>query len=157
MSLQNVKNYLAKYNLDNRIKYLQDSGATVEEAAKVLGCHLGNIAKTMSFVLAEERPVLVVLAGDAKVDNQKFKTFFGRRPKMIPKDSVEEIIGHQPGGVCPFAVNANVSIYLDESLKRFDVVYPEAGDAHSAIKLSLHELEQSANAQEWIHVSKGWD
>lgn len=76
---------------------------------------------------------------------------------MIPKDSVEEIIGHQPGGVCPFAVNANVSIYLDESLKRFDVVYPEAGDAHSAIKLSLHELEQSANAQEWIHVSKGWD
>ena len=122
MSRENVEQYLEKENYADRIIVLEDSSATVEEAAHALGCEPEHIAKTMSFLL-DEKPLLVVMAGDAKVDNRKFKDRFHKRPRMIASDVVEKFIGHAPGGVCPFAVKENVAVFLDESLKRFKTVY----------------------------------
>ena len=156
MSLENVQAYFSTLGLADRIKILENSSATVEDAAHALGCLPEKIAKTMSFAVTEENPILIVMAGDAKVDNKKYKSVFGTRAKMLPRDLVEAAIGHQPGGVCPFAINENVAVYLDESLKRFDVVYPAAGIDHSAVELTLDELEKYANVTEWIDVSKGW-
>ncbi len=156
MSREKVEQYLEKENYADRIIVLEDSSATVEEAAHALGCEPEHIAKTMSFLL-DEKPLLVVMAGDAKVDNRKFKDRFHKRPRMIASDVVEKLIGHAPGGVCPFAVKENVAVFLDESLKRFKTVYPAAGDAHSAVRLSLEELEKLAHPKEWIDVAKGWE
>ena len=154
MSLEHVKNYFASLNLESRVKILTESSETVEEAAQALGCLPENIAKTMSFSL-EDRSILVVMAGDRKVDNKKYKAVFGKRAKMVPRDLVEEAIGHLPGGVCPFALKPEVEVYLDESLKRFDWIYPAAGDDHSAVELTPAELEKYSAAKKWIDVAKG--
>ena len=154
MSLASVKSYFSKLGLENRIKILHESSATVEEAATALNCLPENIAKTMSFSL-ENKNILIVMAGDTKVDNKKYKAIFGKRAKMIPRELVEESVGHLPGGVCPFAIKDEVDVYLDESLKRFSLVYPAAGDDHSAVELTPNELEKYSYAKEWIDVGKG--
>lgn len=156
MSREKVERYLGERNYADRIIVLEDSSATVEEAAQALGCEPEHIAKTMSFLL-EEEPILVVMAGDARVDNRKFKDRFHKRPRMIAPDEVEGYVGHAPGGVCPFAVNGDVRVFLDESLKRFLTVYPAAGDAHSAVRLSPDELELLSCPEEWIDVARGWE
>lgn len=155
MSLDQVKHYFSSIGMEDRIKILNESSATVEEAAKALGCQPQNIAKTMSFSL-EDESILVVMAGDVKVDNKKYKSFFGKRTKLISRDRVEEAIGHSPGGVCPFAIHPNVNVFLDESLKRFDWIYPAAGDDHSAVQLTPGELEKYSAAKAWVDVAKEW-
>lgn len=156
MSFENVKQYFENNNLGERVKNLTQSSATVEEAAAALGCEPKQIAKTMSFLL-DEKPILIITAGDAKIDNKKYKAEFHQKAKMIPRESVEESIGHAPGGVCPFVVKPEVTAYLDVSLKRFEIVYPAAGSDHSAVELSLPELEQYSNSTGWIDVCKGWE
>lgn len=155
MSFEKVKQYFNEVGLADRIKVLDESSATVMEAAEALNCEPEHITKTMSFLI-DSHPLLVVLAGDAKVDNKKFKAEFHKRARMIPRDQVEEYIGHQPGGVCPFALNQGVKVYLDVSLQRFEFIYPAAGDTHSAVKLSVDELSKYANADRWVDVGKDW-
>lgn len=155
MSLERVKQYFSTLGLENRVKILNGSSATVEQAAQTLGCLPEKITKTISFTLNERQNILIVMAGDARVDNKKYKSFFGKRAKMIPKDSVEQAIGHSPGGVCPFAIKPNVDVYLDESLRKFDWIYPAAGDSQSAVELTPEELEKYSSAKNWIDVAKG--
>lgn len=153
MSLEIAKNYLKKYHLEGRIMEFTTSSATVEEAAKALNCTEGEIAKTLSF-LVEEKPILIVVAGDKKIDNSKYKGEFHKKAKMIPFDQVEGFIGHKVGGVCPFGIKDNVDVYLDESLKKYETVYPACGSSNSAVKLSIPELEQASNYKKWIDVCK---
>lgn len=153
MSLEIAKNYLKKYHLEGRIMEFTTSSATVEEAAKALNCTEGEIAKTLSF-LVEEKPILIVVAGDKKIDNSKYKGEFHKKAKMIPFDQVEGFIGHKVGGVCPFGIKDNVDVYLDESLKKYETIYPACGSSNSAIKLSIPELEQASNYKKWIDVCK---
>lgn len=153
MSLQKAEAYLeAKGYLDHVIR-TEVSTATVEMAAEALGVEPGMIAKTMSF-LQGEQAVLILTEGTAKIDNRKYKDTFHVKAKMIPFDEVEERIGHAPGGVCPFGVREGIQVYLDESLRRFDTVYPAAGDDHSAVKLIIAELEDVADAAGWVDVCK---
>lgn len=151
MSLEKVKRYFADLGLGQRVHELSQTTATVDEAAAAIGCRPEHIAKTMSFLL-EGEPVLIVTAGDAKIDNRKYKDCFHKKAKMIAAESVEQYIGHAPGGVCPFAVNRNVKVYLDISLKRFQTVYPAAGSSHSAVELSVDELEKYSGSVQWIDV-----
>lgn len=153
MSIEKVRSYLEKFGVSDRIKEFSVSSATVALAAEAIGCEIERIAKTLAFNVGG-KCVLIVAAGDAKVNNSKFKGFFGTKASMYPHDEVAEICGHAAGGVCPFAVNDGVNIYLDESLKRFDFVYPAAGSSNSVIKLTLEELEQMSNYKEWIDVCK---
>lgn len=153
MAIKKVKEYLKKYDLDKRIIELEESSATVIEAAKALHTENSRIAKTLSFIQSNG-PILIVTRGDAKIDNHKFKEYFHEKAKMITFDEVEEIIGHAPGGVCPFGINENVSVYLDVSLKDFETVFPACGSENSAIELSIKELEMTSNYVEWIDVSK---
>ncbi|MCC8139458.1 MAG: YbaK/EbsC family protein [Lachnospiraceae bacterium] len=153
MSVDKVKAYFAQYGMEERVMEMDHSSATVELAAEALGCEPCRIAKTMSF-LQRDRAILIVAAGDARVDNKKYKAQFQTKAKMIPRDEVEEWIGHAPGGVCPFAIKEGVAVYLDESLKRFDIVYPAAGSGNSAIGLNLAELEQYSGAVGWIDVCR---
>ena len=154
LSREKVEQYLEKENYADRIIVLEDSSATVEEAAHALGCEPEHIAKTMSFLL-DEKPRLVVMAGDAKVDNRKFKDRFHKRPRMIASDVVEKFIGHAPGGVCPFAVNDGVDVYLDDSLKKYETVFPACGSSNSAAEFTPAELEKySQNFVKWVDVSK---
>lgn len=153
MSIEKVREYLKKFGLDNKIMEFDVSSATVKEAAIALNCKEQEIAKTLSFIV-NDRPVLIVTAGDSKVDNSKFKTKFNVKAKMIPFDDVERLVGYAVGGVCPFGVNEDVDVFLDESLKRFDTVYPACGSSNSAIKLSIEELEKASNYKEWIYVCK---
>lgn len=153
MSLEKVKSYFKNFNMDKRIIVLDSSSATVELAAKALGVEEARIAKTLSF-LVDENPVLIVTAGDAKIDNKKYKEKFHTKAKMIPFDFVEKYIGHTPGGVCPFGVGENIEIYLDNSLKRFQTVFPAAGSSNSAIELNMSELEKYSNSKEWVDVCK---
>lgn len=132
---------------------LAASTATVTEAAAALQVEPGMIAKTMSF-LQGNKPVLILTEGTAKVDNRKYKDTFHIKAKMIPFEEVEDIIGHAPGGVCPFGINEGIEVYLDESLKKFNTVYPAAGNDHSAVKLTIPELELVAEANEWVDVCK---
>lgn len=156
MSYEKVKQYFEKAGLGQRVKLLSQSSATVGQAAEAVGCEPERIAKTMSFLL-DGRAILIVTAGDAKVDNKKYKTAFHQKARMIPGEQVESCIGHEPGGVCPFAVKPEVAVYLDESLKRFQTVYPGGGNDHSAVELSLEELETYSSAVEWVDVCKDWD
>ncbi|MCD8336579.1 MAG: YbaK/EbsC family protein [Lachnospiraceae bacterium] len=156
MSFENVRRYFVTAGLGNRIIVPEKSSATVEEAANAIGCEPKQIAKTMSLFL-EEKPILIVTAGDARIDNRKYKNTFHQKAKMIPAEQVENTVGHAPGGVCPFAVNPEVTVYLDVSLKRFAFVYPAAGSGHSAVKLSLGELEEHSRYVEWVDVCKGWE
>jgi len=156
MSIEKVKEYFKKYNIDNRILEFDVSSATVELAAAALNCQPNRIAKTLSFIV-KEMPILIVTAGDAKVDNSKYKARFGTKAKMLTYDESLKLIGHPIGGVCPFAVNENVTVYLDESLKRFDTVFPACGSSNSAIELSIEELEKYSNFKQWIDVCKQWE
>ena len=153
MSLENAKKHLQRCGLENKIMEFSVSSATVEEAAKAIHCKEEEIAKTLSF-LVDNKPILIVVAGDSKIDNSKYKSEFHTKAKMIPFDQVEELTGHKVGGVCPFGANEDVAIYLDESLKRFEVIYPACGSSNSAVKLSLEELEKASNYKKWIDVCK---
>ena len=155
MSVEKATVHLKEFGLEDRIMLFDVSSATVADAAKAIGCKEAEIAKSLSF-LVEEAPVLIVAAGDAKVDNGKFKARFHTKAKMLPFDSVEPLIGHGVGGVCPFGVKEGVKVFLDVSLKRFDIVYPACGSAASAVKLTLEELEKASLAAEWIDVCKGY-
>ena len=155
MAIEKVRDYFARWGIQDKIMEFEVSSATVELAAQALHCEGARIAKTLSFLVGEES-VLVVAAGDARVDNHKFKETFGVKAKMIPGDQVEERIGHAVGGVCPFGVNDGVKVFLDESLRRFDTVYPACGSSNSAIQLTVAELEKYAASQSWVDVCKDW-
>lgn len=153
MAVEKVREYLKGYHMEDRILKFDVSSATVELAAQAVGCEPERIAKTMSFLVNEE-VILIVTAGDVKIDNKKYKQHFHAKAKMIPFEEVEEYTGHAPGGVCPFAVREGVRAYLDESLKRFETVYPAAGSANSAVRLTPQELEQCIENVMWIDVCK---
>jgi len=155
VAIEKVRKYFEQYGIEDKILEFDTSSATVELAAMAVGCESKRIAKTMSF-LVENNPILIVLAGDAKVSNPKYKETFQTKAKMIPPDQVEDMIGHNIGGVCPFAIREGVVVYLDVSLKRFDTVFPAAGSENSAIELSLEELMRYSNAVDWVDVSKDW-
>lgn len=155
MAIDKVREYFKTYQMDDHILEFDVSSATVELAAEALHCEGKRIAKTMSFLIGDQ-PILIVTAGDTKIDNAKYKHFFGAKAKMIPGNEVENIIGHAIGGVCPFAVNDNVKVYLDESLRRFETVFPAAGSPNSAIELTIPELEKYSNFLQWVDVCKGW-
>lgn len=153
MAIEKVKEQFKKYGIENRIQEFEVSSATVALAAQALGCEPQRIAKTIS-LFNEDKAILVVAAGDVKIDNSKYKQQFGCKAKMIPTDVVEQMTGHAVGGVCPFAVNEGVSIYLDESLKRFETVFPACGSSNSAIELTIPELETYAETNKWVDVCK---
>ena len=156
MSIESVKAYLEPFGLAGRVIEFDASSATVAEAAADLGCEPARIAKTMAFRGAEG-PFLVVLAGDAKVDNPRYKARFHCKAAMVKPDALVAAVGHPMGGVCPFAVTEGVPVYLDESLRRFEVVYPAAGTARSAVRLRVPELEASVDHfAGWINIGKGW-
>lgn len=156
MSLEKVKAYFKTYGMEEKIQEFDVSSATVELAASALQCEPQRIAKTLSFML-EERAVLIVAAGDAKIDNSKYKARFGKKAKMLSPDEVEALVGHAVGGVCPFAVKESVEVYLDVSLKRFDTVFPACGSSNSAIELTIPQLEQYSGYAEWVDVCKGYE
>ena len=153
MSLEKVREYFKRFGMADRIIEFSESSATVHDAAKAAGCSEGEIAKSLSFTVAET-PILIIAAGDVKIDNAKYRAEFGAKAKMLPFESVEEIIGHGVGGVCPFAVNDGVEVYLDASMKRFDMVYPACGSSNSAIKLTIPELEETSDFKKWVDVCK---
>ncbi|MDO5539351.1 MAG: YbaK/EbsC family protein [Eubacteriales bacterium] len=156
MAIEKVKEYFKKYGMEERVLEFPVSSATVELAAEALHCEPCRIAKSLSFMVGEE-PILVVTAGDAKVDNHKYKEKFGKKARMLSAREAETLIGHAVGGVCPFAVNEGVTVYLDESLKRFKTVFPACGSSNSAIELTIEELEKYAPYTAWIDVCKGWE
>ena len=153
MSIEKVREYFNSKGIADHIREFDFSSATVALAAKALGCEEGRIAKTLSFHVGD-RVVLIVSAGDVKIDNQKYKAQFGTKAKMLSFDEAPTLIGHAVGGVCPFAVNNGVEVYLDESLKRFKTVYPACGSSNSAIELTINELEQYSDFITWVDVCK---
>ena len=153
MSLEKVKEYFKQYDIDSRIIELSESTATVELAAQALGTQSCRIAKTLSFKV-DDKPILIVAAGDVKIDNPKYKQTFGTKAKMLTYDEVSDLIGHNVGGVCPFGINEGVTVYLDESLKRFDTVFPACGSSDSAIEFTIAELEKYSGYKEWVDVCK---
>ncbi len=155
MSIEKVRAYFTSVGLADRIQEFEVSSATVALAAEALHCEPARIAKTLSFMNGDGA-LLIVAAGDAKIDNAKFKARFGMKARMLTPEDALRLIGHAVGGVCPFAVNEGVPVYLDESLKRFDVVYPAAGSSNSGIGLSISELEEHSHFNSWVDVCKGW-
>lgn len=155
MAIEKVRAYFAKFGMERRIQELSESSATVELAAQALHCAPERIAKTLSFMV-DGHPVLIVAAGDTRIDNPKYKAQFGTKAKMLTPEEAETLVGHAVGGVCPFAVNEGVNVYLDESLKRFETVYPACGSANSAIELTIPELEQYSGYTAWVDVCKDW-
>ena len=155
MSIERVREYFRTKGIENRILEFDVSSATVDLAAQALGCEGKRIAKTLSFHV-NGKVVLIVAAGDAKIDNPKYKAEFKTKAKMLAFEEAEALIGHAVGGVCPFAVNNGVEVYLDESLKRFETVFPACGSSNSAIELTVAELEQYSGYTEWVDVCKGW-
>ncbi len=153
MSIERVREYLSEFGVDGRIRELTESSATVELAAKALGCEGRRIAKTLSFHVGD-KVVLVVAAGDARIDNGKYKARFGTKAKMLAPQEAPELIGHAVGGVCPFGVNDGVEVYLDDSLRRFETVFPACGSSNSAIELTLPELERFSKCKGWVDVCK---
>ena len=155
MSIEKVRAFFREKGIEDRVQEFPVSSATVELAAQALGVEGKRIAKTLSFLVGEQC-VLIVAAGDAKVDNAKFKAQFHTKAKMLPHDQVPEYVGHAVGGVCPFAVKEGVAVYLDESLRRFETVFPACGSSNSAIELTIPELMAYADTDAWIDVCKGW-
>ncbi|MBQ4579926.1 MAG: YbaK/EbsC family protein [Clostridia bacterium] len=155
MSIEKVKAYFASVGLAERIQEFEVSSATVALAAEALHCEPARIAKTLSFAQGDSA-ILIVAAGDARIDNPKFKATFAMKAKMLSAEDAVRLIGHAVGGVCPFAVNEGVKVYLDESLKRFDLVYPAAGSSSSGIGLSIPELEEHSRFDSWVDVCKDW-
>ena len=155
MSIDRVKQYFEKYNMAERVREFEVSSATVELAAIALNCEGCRIAKSLTFKV-DEKPIMIVVAGDAKIDNPKYKAQFSTKAKMLTAEEAVTLIGHAVGGVCPFAVNEGVTVYLDESLKRFETVFPACGSSNSAIELTIEELEKYSGFTAWIDVCKGW-
>lgn len=155
MSIEKVREYFSQWGIEDRIRELDVSSATVELAAIALNCEPKRIAKTLSFKL-DGRCILIVAAGDAKIDNPKYKQKFGAKAKMLTPEENIEMVGHAVGGICPFAVKENVEVYLDESLKRFETVFPACGSSNSVIELTIKELEEYSNYREWVDVCKDW-
>ena len=156
MSIEKVRTFFQTLSIDDRIMEFEVSSATVELAAQAVGVEGKRIAKTLSF-LTNDHCILIVTAGDAKIDNSKFKARFHCKAKMLPPELVPEYIGHAVGGVCPFAVNEGVAVYLDRSLLRFETVFPACGSSNSAIELTIAELETYSGYTEWIDVCKDWN
>ena len=156
MSIEKVRAYFAALGIADRIQEFDVSSATVELAAQAVGVDGARIAKTLSFLL-DDGCILIVAAGDARIDNRKYKAFFGAKAKMLAHDDVPQYIGHAVGGVCPFAVKEGVRVYLDESLRRFETVFPAAGSANSAIELTIPELERYSKYTAWVDVCKDWE
>lgn len=156
MAIEKVREYFRTLGIDDRIQEFPVSSATVELAAEALNCEPCRIAKTLSFMV-NGSPVLIVAAGDAKVDNPKYKAQFSTKAKMLTPEEAESLIGHAVGGVCPFAVNDGVQVYLDKSLKRFETVFPACGSSNSAIQLTIEELEKYSGFTSWVDVCKGWN
>lgn len=156
MSIQKVRAYFEQFGIAGRIREFEVSSATVDLAAVAVGVEGARIAKSLSFKV-DDQPIIIVAAGDAKVDNSRYKAQFHTKAKMLTHEEAHELIGHDVGGVCPFALPENVKVYLDVSLKRFETVFPAAGSGNSAIELTCGELEQySSNFQEWVDVCKAW-
>ena len=155
MAIDKVRKYFKQYKMDKKILEFDVSSATVELAAKALNCELERIAKTLSF-LVNDKVILIVTAGDAKIDNAKYKSKFGAKAKMVAASEVLDKVGHDIGGVCPFAINEGIDVYLDESLRRFRTVFPACGSSNSAIELTISELEKYSLYIEWIDVCKNW-
>ncbi len=153
MAIEKVREYFKKYSMENRIREFDVSSATVELAAKALHCEPCRIAKTLSFTV-NSSPILIVAAGDVKIDNVKFKAQFNTKAKMLSAEEVEKMVGHSVGGVCPFGINDGVTVYLDESLKRFNTVFPACGSSNSAIELTIEELEKYSGFDSWVDVCK---
>lgn len=153
MSLEAVIEYFSEYNMAHRVMVLEKSTATVEEAAQAHGVDPDQIGKTLSFKL-DETPILIVVAGKAKIDNKKYKRHFLKKAKMLSKDEALEHTGHKIGGVCPFGLNKPIHVYLDVSLKKHSEVIPAAGDRYSSIRLTLEELEKYSNCKEWVDICK---
>ncbi|MBR2188354.1 MAG: YbaK/EbsC family protein [Eubacterium sp.] len=153
MSIERARKHLRDKGFEDRIIIPEHSSATVAEAAAALGCEPGMIAKTLSF-LQGEQPVLILVEGMARIDNKKYRTRFGCKAKMIPAERVEELIGHDVGGVCPFGINEGVTVYLDESLRQHETVYPAAGTDHSAVRLTIADLEACSDFAEWVDVCR---
>lgn len=154
MAIERVKAYFEKYNMADRVQEFDVSSATVELAAAALNCEPKRIAKSLALMVGGGQAVLVVTAGDAKIDNGKYKTQFGTKAKMLTPSQVVDLIGHAVGGVCPFAIKEGVTVYLDESLKRFETVFPACGSSNSAIELTIKELEKYSNCSAWVDVCK---
>ena len=155
MAIEKVKAYFSKHGMADRIKEFDVSSATVELAAQALGCEPCRIAKTLSF-LVDGHAILIVTAGDASIDNPKYKAHFGTKAKMLSPEDAKNMVGHAVGGVCPFGINEGVTVYLDESLKRFTTVFPACGSSNSAIELTIAELETYSGYDSWIDVCKNW-
>ena len=155
MAIERVKEYLRQYGMEERIIELSESSATVELAAQALHCEPERIAKSLSFMV-NDSPILVICAGDVKIDNAKYKARFSTKAKMLSAEEVQTLIGHAVGGVCPFGINDGVNVYLDESLKRFQTVFPACGSASSAIELTIPELEKYSGYKSWVDVCKGY-
>lgn len=153
MSIEKVREYFKGFGIDGRILEFDVSSATVALAAQALGCEESRIAKTLSF-LVDGRAVLIVCAGDVKIDNPKFKAVFHTKAKMLSPEQAVELVGHAVGGVCPFAVNRGVRVMLDESLKRFDTVFPACGSSNSAIELTIPELEKYSGFEQWVDTCR---
>ncbi|MBR4454678.1 MAG: YbaK/EbsC family protein [Solobacterium sp.] len=152
---EKVYTALKKYGLEDRFTRHEETIDTVEHAALRIGCTEPEIAKTLSFVV-EEKPVIVVMAGDGRVNSSKFKAQFHTKPHMVPRDQVETLIGYQPGGVCPFGTPEEITVWLDVSMKRFAYVHPAAGDEYTSVTLTPEELELASRAQGWCDICKGW-
>lgn len=155
MSVERVREYFRRFGIEDRILEFETSSATVELAAQAVGCEPARIGKTLSFKL-EEQPILILTAGDAKIDNGKYKARFGKKATMLKFEEVEPFIGHGVGGVCPFGIKEGVDVYLDVSLKRFESVYPAAGSENSAVEMTMDDLERYAESRGWVDVCKGW-
>lgn len=153
MSFIKAKQHLEKFNLESRIIEFNESTATVALAALALGVTEGEIAKSLSFIV-NDNPILVIVAGDRKIDNHKFKDEFTVKAKMIPFDEVEILIGHAAGGVCPFGINGNVDVFLDISLKQYEYIYPACGTSNTAVKLTINDLEKASYYKKWVNVCK---
>lgn len=156
MSVERVREYFREKGIEQRVLEFDVSSATVELAAKALNCEGKQIAKTLSFHVGD-KTVLIVAAGDARIDNQKYKAQFGAKARMLSCEEAEPLTGHAVGGVCPFAVNGGVEVYLDESLRRFETVFPACGSSNSAIELTIDELEEYSDYLAWVDVCKGWE
>ena len=154
MAIERVKTYFRQYGMEEKVRELDMSSATVELAAAALSCEPARIAKTLSFMV-DGHALLVVAAGDVKIDNHKYKEQFGVKAKMLSPEEAESLVGHAVGGVCPFAVNEGVEVYLDVSLKRFETVFPACGSSNSAIELTIPELEKYSGCAGWVDVGKG--
>lgn len=156
MAIEAVREYFKQFGMEERVMEFETSSATVELAAQTVGVIPARIAKTLSFKIGDGC-ILIVTAGDAKIDNQKYKKKFETKAKMLTPEEVENMVGHAIGGVCPFGIKAGINVYLDESMKRFETVFPACGSGNSAIELSCDELFRYSNAVEWLDVCKGWD